>query len=301
MYDLIIIGGGPAGLSAAVYAARYKMNVIVLAQKNGGYAADAHLVENWLGERSIKGADLTEKFIAHVKAFDIEIANTDVKSVVKTDFGFEVTTDKEKYQSKRILIATGTERNKLGIKGEEEFLGKGVSYCATCDGFFFRDKVVAVIGGGDSAATSALALADIAGKVYLVHRREELRAVPSWQEQMEKNPKIEYVLGVQVTEIVGQNVVEKIVLNNGKELAVNGVFIEVGSTPAGAFINQLGVKTDDHGYVVVDDSQRTNVQGVFAAGDITTGSSKLKQMIVAAAEGAVATYNAYLEQKTDKE
>lgn len=298
MYDMIILGAGPAALSAAVYAARYKMNVIVIGQEQGGFVMKAHLVENWLGEKSIKGPELAAKFLDHVKSFGIEIISKDVKSVVKEGDIFKIATDNEVYEGAKVLISTGTERNKLNIKGEDEFLGKGVSYCATCDAFFFRDRTVAVIGGGDSAATSALALADIAKKVYVIHRREELRAVPSWKEQMDKNPKIEYLLGSQVKEIKGEGVVKSLELVDGSEIAVEGVFIEIGSTPAVSFLKALDVATDKNDYIIVDEKQQTNVEGVYAAGDITTNSSKLKQMVVAASEGAVATYNAYLSLKS---
>lgn len=298
LFDLAIIGAGPAALSAAVYAARYKMNAIVIGQNPGGYVNDAHLVENWLGEKSIKGSELSAKFVEHVKNFEIEIRQKDIKAILKNGDHFSITAGDDVVEAKQIIIATGTERNKLGIKGEEEFLGKGVSYCATCDGFFFRDRTVAVIGGGDSAATSALSLADVAKKVYVIHRRDELRACPAWKEQVHASDKIECVLGAQLKEIAGENVVKKLILDNGQELDVDGVFIEIGSTPASTFIKALGVDTDEKGYIVVNDKQQTNVKNIYAAGDITTASSKLKQMIVAAAEGAVAAYNAYLDQKT---
>jgi thioredoxin reductase (NADPH) len=297
MYDFIIIGAGPAGLSAAVYAARYKMNAIVIGTNPGGYVSNAHLVDNWLGEKNIPGPELAQKFVDHVKSFDIEIVQENVQTVVKNKEGFIVSTDKKEFAGKRILIATGSERNKLNVKGEDAFYGKGVSYCATCDAFFFKNKTVAVVGGGDSAATAALCLADVANKVYLIHRRDELRAAPSWQDKLKENPKIELILNKQVVEISGENTVKKVILQDGKELAVDGIFIEIGSTPASIFIKALGVKMDEEGYIIADENQKTNIEGVFAAGDISTGSSKLKQMIVGASEGAIATHNAYLDQK----
>jgi thioredoxin reductase (NADPH) len=298
MYDLAIIGAGPAGMSAAVYAARYKMNVIMFGQLPGGYVNEAHLVENWLGEKSIPGADLVQKFLEHVKSMDVELQLHGVRAIVKKDDFFEITTDKGTTQAKRIILAMGTERNKLGIKGETEFLGKGVSYCTTCDAFFYRDKTVAVIGGSDSACTGSIMLADIASKVYLVYRQGELRAEPSWVCEVEKNPKIEVFLNANPVEIVGDTVVRKLILDNGTELAVDGIFVEIGTTPGAALVSQLGVKTDEKGYIIVDDTQATNIAGVWAAGDVTTKNNKLKQIIVAAAEGSVATYSAYLDKKS---
>ncbi len=301
MYDLAIIGAGPAGMSAAVYAARYKMNVVMFGQFPGGYVNEAHLVENWLGEKSIAGSELAAKFVDHVKSLDIDMRLNGVRGIVKKDDHFEITTDKGTENAERIILAMGTERNKLGIKGEDQFLGKGVSYCTTCDAFFYRDKTVAVIGGSDSACTGSLLLADIASKVYLVYRQGELRAEPSWVSDVKKNPKIEIVLNANPVEIEGDNVVRKLKLDTGKELAVDGIFVEIGTTPGAALVNQLGVKTDEKGYIIVDDAQKTNTSRVWAAGDITTKNNKLKQIIVAASEGSVATYSAYLDKKsTDK-
>lgn len=298
MYDLAIIGAGPAAMSAAVYAARYKMNVIMIGSYPGGYINEAHLVENWLGEKSIPGSDLVAKFYSHVKNLDIEVKTHVVNGIMTGIDAFEIVTEKENIEAKRIILATGTERNKLGIKGEDEFLGKGVSYCTTCDAFFFRDKTVAVIGGSDSACTGSLMLADIASKVYLVYRQDELRAEPAWIEEVKKNGKIELILGANPTEVAGKNVVQKLILDNDSELGVDGVFVEIGSTPGTALTKQLGIKTNEKGYVIVGDNQLTSVPGVWAAGDLTTKNSKLKQIIVAASEGAVAAYNAYLDKKS---
>lgn len=298
MYDIAIVGAGPAGMSAAVYAARYKMKVVMIGSYPGGYVNDAHLVENWLGDKSIPGSDLVAKFYNHVKSLEIDIQAHGVKGIIKKDDTFEIVTEKDKLEAKRIILATGTERNKLGIKGEDEFLGKGVSYCTTCDGFFFRDKTVVVIGGSDSACTGSLMLADIAKKVYLVYRQDKLRAEPSWVSDVEKNKNIEVILNANPTEVVGDTVVRGLKLDNGTELTVDGVFVEIGTTPGAAITSQLGVKTDEKGYVIVDDSQKTNVPGVWAAGDITTKNAKLKQIIVAASEGSVATYSAYTDKKS---
>ena len=298
MYDLIIIGAGPAGMSAAVYAARYKMKVALVGKLIGGYVNEAHEVANWLGDKSVPGGDLAARFHEHVKSMAIDVFNTDVRGIKAEDDTFLVVKEGENIQTKRIILAIGTERNKLGIKGEAEFLGKGVSYCTTCDGFFFRDKVVTVIGGSDSACTGAIMLADIASKVYLIYRQGELRAEPSWVDEVKNNPKIEVIYNVNPTEIVGDKFVTGIKLDNDKTVQTDGVFIEIGTAPGASITASLGVNTDEKGYIIVDDSQKTNVPGVWAAGDITTKNAKLKQIVIAAAEGSLATYSAYLDKKS---
>jgi len=298
MYDLVIIGAGPAGMSAAVYAARYKMKVALVGAYPGGYVNEAHLVENWLGEKSIPGAELVAKYVDHVKSLPIDVQTHGVKGIVKKDDHFQIVTEKDNLEAERIILAIGTERKKLGIKGEEEFLGKGVSYCTTCDGYFFRDRVVAVIGGSDSACTGSLMLADIASKVYLVYRQGELRAEPSWVTDVKNNPKIELVLNANPEEVLGDTVVRGLKLDNGQTLDLDGIFVEIGTTPGAALVGQLDVKTDEKGYVIVDDNQKTNVEGVWAAGDITTKNAKLKQIVIAAAEGSLATYSAYMDKKS---
>ncbi len=298
MYDLAIIGGGPAGLSAAVYAARYKMSCVLIAPVLGGFVNDAHLVENWLGDKSIPGQDLATRFVDHVKSLEVPIVNKDVKVIEKKGDNFKITTSAEMIEAKKIILALGTERNKLGVKGESDFLGKGVSYCATCDGFFFRDKTVVIAGSGDAACTGATFLADLAKKVYLVYRSSSLKAEPIWIDKVKKSTNVELVPDSSISEISGVNKVEKVILDSGKELKTDGVFIEVGSTPTTFLIEKLKVKTDDKKYIIVDNNQKTNIEGVFAAGDITTNSSKFKQIIIAASEGAVAVYNAYIELKS---
>ncbi len=300
MYDLIIVGAGPAAMSAAVYAARYKMKVAMVGKLPGGYVNEAHAVENWLGIKTITGPVLVGQFLDHVKSMAVDVFTTDVRGISQKDKVFTVVKDGENIESERLILAIGTERNKLGIKGEDAFLGKGVSYCTTCDAFFFRERTVVVIGGSDSACTGALMLADIAKKVYLVYRQGELRAEPSWVDEVKKNEKIELVLNVNPAEIIGEQTVTGLVLDNGETLKTDGVFVEIGTTPGKAITAGLGIKTDEKGYIVVNDDQSTSVPGVWAAGDITNKNNKLKQIIVAAAEGSVATYGAYLDKKSQK-
>ncbi len=300
MYDLAIIGAGPAGLTAAVYAHRYKMNLILIGKTPGGYVSDAHMVGNWLGETNIPGHELSKKFLNHVEDLEIPFEKSDVKDVEKkgNDFLITVSGGKE-ILAKRIIIATGTKRSKLNVKGEEEFLGKGVSYCATCDAFFYRKKTVAVIGGGDSALTAAIYLSDLAEKVYIIQRENLFTAEQIWQDKVNDTKNIESMFGISVDEIVGDKLVEKIKTSDGREILVNGIFVEIGSAPVGELIRNLEIKTDDYGYVVVNEKQETNVPGVWAAGDITTGSNKLKQIITAAAEGAIAANSCYMNSKKD--
>jgi len=298
MYDVAIIGGGPAGLSAAVYAARYKMSCAVIAPLWGGFVTEAHLVENWLGDKSVSGQELSQRFIDHVKSLDVPMIDEDVQSITKKKDFFEVTTAKETLYAKKIILALGTVRNKLGVKGENDFLGKGVSYCATCDGFFFRDKTVIVAGSGDAACTGATFLANIAKKVYLVYRSQSLKAEPIWIDKVKKLKNIEPMPSANIAEIIGTDKVEKVLLDNGVTINTDGVFIEVGSTPATFLLDKLGVKVDEKNYIIVDNNQKTNIDGVFAAGDITTNSSKFKQIVIAASEGAVAVYNTYIELRS---
>jgi len=297
MYDLVIVGTGPAGLSAAIYAARYKMSTITIGKLHGGTITEAHLVENYPGVGELTGMELGQKMLEQAKSLGAEVVADSIQKIEKKDKFFVLHTQSGKYETKRILLAMGAERNKLKIKGEEEFLGRGVAYCATCDGPFFKDKTVAVVGGGNAAATSALYLSDIAEKVYLIYRGEELKAEPAWIEQMNAKKNIEVIYSANIEEISGENKVEKAKLDNGNELKVDGVFIEIGSTPGKALINDLELKTDAKGYIEVDEEMKTSVDGVWAAGDITGGKFKFRQVVTAVGEGAIATYSAYLDSK----
>ncbi len=291
MYDLIIIGAGPAGLTAALFAARYKLKTIVIGKDVGGLMLQAgHIVENWpsLKEDGIK---LMKRIEGQVKDLKIEIVKEEVVNINnKKDFIVK-TTNKE-YSGKNVLLAMGMARKKLNLPKEDKFLGKGLSYCTSCDGPLFKDKVVAVIGGNDSAATSALMLAEYAKKVYVIYRKEKIRADPITTERVDKNKKIEIIINANVNEIIGNNFVSGIKLDNEKELRLDGIFVEIGSTPSIALINQLEVKLNESNYIIVDNKQKTNVKNVFAAGDITNGSD-LKQMITACSQGAVAAFSVF--------
>lgn len=293
LFDTAIVGAGSAGLSAAVYLSRYALTSIVIGDLFGGTATKAHEIGNWLGDEKITGSDFAQKAIAHVKSYGVPFMIAKVKGIEKEDLVFALELDNgEIVHAKTILLATGTEHRHLHIPGEEEFFGKGVSFCATCDGFFFKDKEVVVVGGSDSAAISALYLADIAKKIYVIYRGKELRAEEFWRKRIEENDRIEIMYETNVTEINGDTAVNEVVLdrmyNGSKQLKANGVFVEIGADPQISFAEGLHLATDSDGYIIVGKGCETSYEGVWAAGDITTGSNKLKQIVTAASEGAIA-------------
>ncbi|MGD9275567.1 MAG: FAD-dependent oxidoreductase [Candidatus Pacearchaeota archaeon] len=292
IYDLIIIGAGPAALTAAVYAARYKLNVLVLGRVPGGLINEAHKVCNFPTYEGIKGFELGQKMVAQVKAMGVLINNEEVIEIKKNE-NFKIKTKANEHFSKKIILAIGTKRRMLDVKGERDFFGRGVSYCATCDGAFYKDKKVGVVGGGNSALTAALLLSEYATEVYLIYRKDKFtKAEPAWIEQVEKNKKIKPVFNSNVVEIFGSKGVEGVKLDNNEEIKLDGVFIEIGSVPDEKLLKPLGLELDG-GYVVVNKNHETNVKGVFVAGDIT--NNPLKQVVTACAEGAIAAKTAYEE------
>jgi thioredoxin reductase (NADPH) len=301
IYDLAIVGGGPAGLSAALYAARFRMNFVVLAREPGGTVMNTPLMENWPGDRSVSGADLMDRMQKHAEGFGAEIRQSEVSKIAKKDKAFTLLTDSGEIEARTVLLATGTRHRKLNVPGEEEFHGRGVSYCAVCDCAFFRDKTVAVIGGSDSAAVEALLLAEYAKKVYMIYRKEKIRAEPITVEKVEKNKKIEVITGTNVTKISGGKFVKSVTLDRphkgSSELPLDGVFIDIGYDPESGLAAQLGAKLDAEGNIIVNQRSETSVQGLYAAGDVTSGS--FKQAITAAAQGVTAVNCAYnfLEKK----
>lgn len=304
MYDLIIIGAGPAGLGASIYASRYKLNHVVIGSDIGGQVTEAWEIENYAGIESISGKELMEKFVKQTKDLGGDVIQASVNMVVKTEDGFEVSTsDGKKHETKTIILALGMKARKMNIPGEDKFIGKGVSYCATCDAMFFRGKDVAVIGGGDAAATAAIHLAEFANSVHLLYKEGTKTFEPSWDEQMRKNGKIAMSSFDEVSHVLGEEKVEGLeyaLKGEKKEIAVQGVFIEIGSVPGVVVAQNLGVRTDEQGYIVVDNTQATNVENVYAAGDATTGSNKFRQIITAVAEGSVASGSVYKKIKLAK-
>lgn len=295
MYDLIIIGAGPAGLSAAMNAGRRNLKTLVLSESIGGQIAEASLVENYPGIKSISGMELTNRFKEHAEKFGAEIKYREVKEIKKLETYFEVETTLDSHKGISIIITTGSKHRKLGIPGEEEFKGKGVSYCATCDGPLFKNKKVAVIGGSHGAVTSANYLSDLAEKVYIIYRGDKIRGEGVMVDRIEKKDNIEKILKSRPKEIKGYEVVSSIIIETEegeKSLDVDGVFVEIGSLPAVDLAKHLNLELKGI-MIEVDGKQRTSMDGVFAAGDITTGSGKLKQIVTAASEGAIAAVSAY--------
>jgi len=290
MYDVAIVGCGPAGLNAALYCTRFGLKTVLFCVQEGGMISEAAVVENYLGFKQIEGRALIENFLRHVKSYDVEIVHEGVDKIEKKNGIFLVN---GKYESRSIILACGSRKKKLGIEGESEFIGKGVSYCAVCDAPLYRDKVVAVIGGRNSATSSALHLANFAKEVYLVYRRGKLRADKVLVDKVMENEKIKLVLEAVPIKIKGDKFVEELVFEQKgeeKSIAVDGIFIEIGIEPCNALAVMLGVEIDEEGYIIVDHGMKTNVKGVFASGDLT--NVPLKQIIVAAAQGAIAAASA---------
>lgn len=284
MHDLIIIGAGPAGLTAGIYSKRYNLDFLMIGQVPGGTAMEAHQVENYPGFKAISGLELMKKF---QEQLDYKILQENVEKITP---GFKVWTNKNKYQTKTLILAMGSKNRKLGLENEEKFLGRGISYCVTCDGPLFKDKITAVVGGGNAALTGALELANIAKKVYLIHRRDEFRADPIWQEKVKKNQKIEIIFKARIMQIKGGQFLEKIILDSSQELEVSGLFIEIGTTPSSGLAQDLAIALEND-FIIVDKNQATNIPGVFAAGDIA--NNPLKQIISACGQGAVAAFSAF--------
>ena len=293
-YDLIIIGAGPAGLTAGIYAARYKLKTLIFGQLAGGIASEAWEVCNFPTYNRVKGFELMQKMVSQVKELGVEILNEEVKEIKKG----KVITNKKEYSTKKIIIATGTERKKLDLPREKELSGKGISYCATCDGGFFKEKIVGVVGGSDAALTAALLLSRFAKKVYIIYRRDKFfRAEPAWIEEVKKEKKIEPVFNSEVTELIGEKKLEKVKLNTGKEIILDGLFIEIGSNPNSELAKKIGIETEE-GYILTDERMKTNKEGIFACGDVR--KNPLKQIITACSDGAIAANCAYEEIQKGK-
>ena len=292
MKDVIIIGGGAAGLGAALYSARYKLDTSVLVKEVGGTGNEAHKVDNWIGSPGISGMKLMEDFVAHVKSYNVPLEVGEVSSVKKEGDRFVVSIKEKSYESKALILATGMKHRKLGITGEKEYEGKGVHYCYTCDGPLYGGKTVAVIGGSDSAALGALFMAEHAEKVYVIYRKSKLRAEPVSTENVYKHPKIEVIHDTNVKEIYGEQFVTGVKTDTGKNIKLDGLFIEIGHLPNNELAKGLGVEIDEKGFVKVDSHFKTNVEGVFAAGDVVD-SITLKQFITSASSGSIAAESVY--------
>jgi len=289
-YDLIVLGGGPTAIGCAIYAARFAMDVLVVGKTFGGLIATTHIVENYPAITSISGQGLMDMFKDHMDSLSIPYISDQIRSIDKVDDYFELRSFFQKFKAYSICIATGSERRKLGIPGEEEYAGRGVSYCATCDGPFYKDKVVCVLGGSDSAAKEALFLAQNTKKVYIIYRGEEIRAEPINKKRVLENEKIEIIYKTNVVEIKGEGNVKFVVFDNDKEFDVDGVFVEIGSIPNSDLAKKIGVETNEKGEIKINRKSETNVPGIFAAGDVA--DAPFKQAITGVAEGVIAAYSA---------
>lgn len=290
MYDVIMIGGSAAGLTAATYAVRRELKTLVLSAEIGGLMAKNSEIENWPGEIQINGIDLANKMKEQAEKIGAVIKLEMVKKIAKKDSGFIVDTSTSQYESKTVILAFGKSPRTLKVPGEEKYLGRGVSYCATCDAPFFKNKTVAVVGGGNSALDAALLLSKIAQKVYLIHRRDKFRGEGFLVSKIEKTENIEILYNSTLAEIKGNEIVEEATLNNGKEIKVDGIFIEIGYIVNDSLIEGL-VDVDKLGQVIVNHNQETNIPGIYAAGDLT--NMPFQQLVIAAGEGATAALSAY--------
>lgn len=297
-YDVVIVGSGAAGLSAALYARRYTMSTLVFEGEFGGETATAGKIENYPGIMFIDGYDLMKAMKEQGKALGVQFLEGRVQKIERDGEHFFVTGEQETFQARTVILAIGSQRRHLGLPKEKELTGRGVHYCVTCDGPVFKDRVVAMVGGGDSSVKGVNFLGEYAKKIYLIVRGKEVLAEPINLGQMKKlGDKVEVLLEHEVKEIVGEKMLEKLVLSSPHhepdELVVDGLFVEIGFDPDKTFVQQLGIEMDEKGYMKVDNMMKTNVPGVFAAGDSTNHFGRFKQDITAAALGAVAATSAY--------
>jgi thioredoxin reductase (NADPH) len=295
---LIVVGAGPAGLSAGIYGARSGLRTLVLEEKMaGGTTADAPLIENYLGFERISGMDLAQKMVAHSRTQKVQI--NEFENVVSVDLKGEnkaVTTAKSTYETKTVIIATGAHYRHLNIPGEKEFTGRGVSFCAICDGPLFAGKRLVVVGGGNSALIATLYLSSFASEVKVVHRRDVFRAEEAYVNDLKNKRNVEVLWNTEAKEIKGGKLVDKVAIFNNKsnetmDLAVDGVFVQIGEDPNSQFAQDAGVAVDRDGFVIVDRLQRTNIDGVYAIGDVS--NHPVKQVGTAVGMGITAALEAY--------
>ena len=299
MYDVIIIGAGPAGLTAAIYLGRAGKKLLIL-EKNvyGGQIVNSKEVENYPAISKISGFEFSNNLYNQAKNFGAELKYETVVNLTKDK---EVTTNRGKYQAKSIIIATGLSNRTLEIDGVDSFIGRGISYCATCDGNFFKDKVVAVVGGGNTALEDAIFLSNICKKVYIIHRRTTFRGEKILQDILNKKENVEYVLNSNVVKINGNELLESIIINTNneeKELQIDGLFLAIGQIPNNSYIDIIDL--DEKGYAIANEDCKTNIDGIYVAGDFRT--KKVRQLVTAASDGATAAINAieYIERSDKK-
>lgn len=294
--DLVICGGGAAGLTSAVYAARSGLDFVLIdiSSSMGSQITQTSDVDNYTGFEKINGMELVIKFYEHAKALNAPMVNDEVQEITKENGIFTVKCAQGEYKSKTVIYCSGASHRKLGVKGEKELLGRGVGYCAVCDGFFYRNKTVVVVGGGNTAVTDALYLSKICKKVILVHRRDSLRAEKILVERLENAENVEIMFNSEVSEILGEKNADGVMLKNGEKIDCDGVFIAVGIVPRSDTVKNLA-ELDKSGYIVADESGKTSLDGLFAAGDVRT--KELRQIITACSDGAncVDSVNKFLD------
>lgn len=294
--DLIICGGGAAGLTSAVYAARSGLDFVLIdiSSSMGSQITQTSDVDNYTGFEKVNGMELVMKFYEHAKALNAPMINDEVQEITKENGIFTVKCAQGEYKSRTVIYCSGASHRELGVKGERELLGRGVGYCAVCDGFFYRNKTVIVVGGGNTAVTDALYLSKICKKVILVHRRDSLRAEKILVERLENAENVELMFNSEVAEILGEKGADGVLLKSGERLDCDGVFIAVGIVPRSDTVKNLA-GLDDNGYIVADESGRTSLDGLFAAGDVRT--KELRQIITACSDGAncVDSVNKFLD------
>lgn len=298
MYDVIIIGGGPAGLSAAIYTARALKKTLIIEEANfGGQITQAVEVENYPGYENISGMELGQKMFDQATHLGAESIYGTVSKIKKEKDNFQVTVGTKEYQSKVVIYGAGASPRKLGVKEENKYLGSGLSYCATCDGAFFKGKTVCVVGGGNTAIDDAIYLANICEKVYLIHRRDTFRAEPIKVNTLKERKNIEFITNAKVLEIQGENKVEKIVLskeNKEESIATDGVFVAIGHVPNTDLVKEL-VPLNDNGYIITNHELETSLPGFYAVGDVR--EKQVRQLTTATNDGTIAAISAceYLE------
>ena len=298
MEDLIILGSGPAGMTAAIYANRYNLQLTLIGDIPGGMMTYPESITNFPSYSAINGLDLIDNFKNHLTSLDIKPIETEVSRVIKHEDHFEVFTKNDKVlEAKNLLISLGTSKRKLNIPGEEKFVGKGVHYCATCDAVFYTGKTVAVVGGSDSATMAVELLAEKSAMVYLIVRGTEVKGSQERVLRLKEKSNVTIILENEIAEIIGDKMIEKVILKNEfngfKELILNGIFVEIGGVPNSVLLKDLEVNTDEKGYIIVDQNQKTNIEHIYAAGDITNTHLGFKQIITACSEGAIAAYNIF--------
>lgn len=298
VYDVIVIGSGVVGFAAAMYAARLGLKTLVIGEKQGGTITTTDSVENYPGFISISGIELARRIENHAKDYDIDILNEKAENIGKDKKYFKVHTKDRAFSAKTVIFATGTHWRKLNIPGEKEFENRGVSYCALCDGPLFKNKIIAVVGGADSAVKEALFLTNYAKKVFIIYRGEEVHPEPVNMKRAEekiKEGKIEIINRTNVAEIKGSKFLTSVILDNpykgSKEFKVDGLFVDIGHVPQSELAKQIGVKLNEKGQMIINRKSETNVEGVYAAGDVT--DADFKQAITGIGEGVQAAYHAY--------